>query len=408
MSSLPTADVPARPAAPQAPAAIRGVVVLAALVLAAVNLRPALASVGPLLSTIRHDMALSGAAAGLLTTIPTLCFGIFAPVAPRLAVRFGVERTLVTALVLVGITTALRSAGGVVVLFAMTLAVGVSIAVTQTLLPTIVKRRFASRAVLATGIYALSVNFGALFAASLSAPISDALGGSWKGSLALWSLMAPLAVISWVIVGRQTRAHDTAIRAAPARLPWRSRGAWALTLYMGGLSIIYIVALTWIAPVYHEHGYSSARSGAILSVFAGAQIASGLIVPPLAHRVGDRRWWLAASVGTVGIGVLGVAVAPMAAPWLWAGLAGLGMGGAYPLVLALFVDRAATPEQAGELSAMGFCGGYLIAAIGPAGAGAISDLTGSLVVPFAILAAVAFIMVIVTPRLVMTRVEDVG
>jgi CP family cyanate transporter-like MFS transporter len=98
----------------------------------------------------------------------------------------------------------------------------------------------------------------------------------------------------------------------------------------------------------------------------------------------------------------------MAAPWLWAGLAGLGMGGAYPLVLALFVDRAATPEQAGELSAMGFCGGYLIAAIGPAGAGAISDLTGSLVVPFAILAAVAFIMVIVTPRLVMTRVEDVG
>jgi CP family cyanate transporter-like MFS transporter len=400
-------NIAVTPRTPAAPAAIRGVVVLVALVLAALNLRPALASVGPLLPAIQRDLGLSGAEAGLLTTIPSLCFGFFAPVAPRLASRFGVERTMVAALALLTAAVALRSTGGAGVLFAATLVAGVVIAISQTLLPAIVKRRFASRAILATGIYALSVNLGALLAASLSAPLSSALGGSWRGSLALWSLLVPVAVLTWLLLERRAPLPDPAVRDAPRRgLPWRSRGAWALTLYMGGLSIIYIVALTWLAPLYHHHGYSDARAGAVLSVFTAAQIASGLIIPLLAHRRGDRRWWLGTTVGAVGLGVLGAAVAPTAAPWLWACVAGLGMGGAYPLVLALFVDRAASPQQAGELTAMGFCGGYLIAAIGPAGAGAISDLTGSLAVPFGILAVVALIMVITTPRLVVARVED--
>jgi CP family cyanate transporter-like MFS transporter len=355
---------------------------------------------------MRRELGLSGAAAGLLTTIPSLCFGAFAPLAPRLAVRFGSERTVVLCLILIGAATAVRPAGGVALMFAATLMVGVAIAVTQTLLPAIVKRRFASRAVLATGIYALSINVGALLAASLSVPVSEALGGSWRGGLALWSVLAPAAIAAWVMLGRRSLGRGAHVPGATARLPWRSRGAWALTLYMGGLSVIYIVTLTWLAPRYHDLGYSDAQAGLVLSVFAASQILSGLLVPPLAHRHGDRRWWLAATVGAVAVGVLGMAVAPLAAPWLWAAVVGLGMGGAYPLVLALFVDRAASPQQAGELTAMGFCGGYLIAAAGPAGAGAISDLTGSLAVPFALLAAVALVLVVASPRLAVARVED--
>lgn len=405
MSFLAETSRPRRPAQ-AAGIDLHGAVMLAALVLAAVNLRPALASVGPLLPAIRAELGLSGAAAGLLTTIPLLCFGVCAPLAPRLAVRFGVERTLVVSLAAIGAATALRAAGGTVMLFATTLGAGVAIAVTQTVLPTVVKRRFATRAVIATGIYALSVNLGALLGASLSVPVSDAVGDSWKGSLAFWSILAPLAVVVWAIIGRRDAVRGSSARGASSGLPWRSRAAWALTLYMGGLSVLYIVTLTWLAPLYHDHGYSSARAGVVLSVFAGAQIASGLVVPPLAHRCGDRRWWLAGTVAAVGLGVLAVAVAPMAAPWLWAAVAGLGMGGAYPLVLAVFVDRAVSPEQAGELSAMAFCGGYLLAALGPAAAGAVSDLTGSLAAPFAFLAAVALVMVLVTPRLMVTRVED--
>ncbi|MCW2997270.1 MAG: Cyanate transport protein cynX [Solirubrobacterales bacterium] len=396
----------AGPAAPPrkastAAAPVGGVLVMAALVLAALNLRPALASVGPVLPAIRSDLGLSGAQAGLLTTIPALCFAAFAPAAPRLATRFGLERTLVWCLALTGLATALRATvGGTAALFATTLAAGVAIAVTQTLLPSMVKRRFASRALLATGAYALSINLGALLAASLSAPASDAFGGSWKGALAIWAVFAPAAVVVWIMLGRSAPARAVPVAGeVPGGLPWRSAKAWALTLYMGGLSIIYIVTLTWLAPLYHDHGYSSGRAGAVLSVFAGAQIVSGLTIPPLAHRHSSHGFWLSTSIAAVGLGVLAVATVPLTAPWLWAAIAGLGMGGAFPLVLTLFVDHATSAEHAGQLTAMAFCGGYLVAAAGPTGAGAISDLTGSLTVPFVILAAVALAMVIVTPRL---------
>ena len=371
----------------------------AALVLAAINLRPGLASVGPVLPSIRRDLGLSGAQAGLLTTIPTLCFGLCAPVAPRLSRRFGIERTMVGALGVIGAMTALRVAGhAVAVLFVTTTALGGAIAIVQTLLPAVVKQRFPQRAVLATGVYALSINLGALLAASLAAPLAGALHGSWERSLASWSLLSPGAVVLWLVVRRAT--GPPAAMPAPSRMPVRDPAAWALTAYMGGLSIIYIVTLTWLAPLYRTHGYSSARSGVILSLFTGAQIVTGVLVPPLAQRRGDRRLWLSGAVAAVGIGSLGAAVAPLLAPAGWSIVGGLGMGAAFPLVLSLFVDRARHPEEAGGLSAMGFGGGYLIAAAGPALAGAVSDLTGSLAVPFAFIGAVAIAMVAATPALV--------
>lgn len=366
--------------------------------LAAINLRPGLASVGPLLPSIRRDLGLSSAQAGLLTTIPTLCFGVCAPLAPRLARRFGIERTMVGALSVIGAMTALRAAGHAAsILFLSTALLGIGIAIAQTLLPAVVKQRFPQRAVLATGAYALSINLGALLAASLAAPAAGALGGSWERSLALWSLLVPGAIAAWLIVRRGGREDVTRV---PSSMPLRSRTAWALTAYMGGLSIIYIVTLTWLAPLYHNHGYTSSRAGVVLSMFAGAQIVTGVLVPPLAHRVGDRRVWLGCAVGAVGAGLLGVALAPLAAPAAWSIIAGLGMGAAFPLVLSLFVDRARHPDEASGLTAMGFGGGYLLAAGGPALAGGISDLTGSLAVPFAVISAIALVMVAFTPATV--------
>jgi CP family cyanate transporter-like MFS transporter len=183
-------------------------------------------------------------------------------------------------------------------------------------------------------------------------------------------------------------------------MPLRSPAAWALTAFMGGLSIIYIVTLAWLAPLYHTHGYTSARSGVILSFFAGAQIVTGVLVPPLAHRRGDRRVWLACSLGAVGIGSLGTALAPLAAPAGWAIVGGLGMGAAFPLTLSLFVERARHPEEASGLTAMGFGGGYVLASAGPALAGGVGDLTGSLAAPFAVIGAIALVMAGVSPALV--------
>jgi CP family cyanate transporter-like MFS transporter len=288
----------------------------------------------------------------------------------------------------------------VVPLFLVTFALGVGVAFAQTLLPAVVKQRFAARAMLVTGAYALSINLGALLGASLSAPAVHALHGSWAGSLALWSLFAPLAVAAWAFLARGVcdRAPE-AVRPALRRLPWGSATAWKLTAYMGGLSVIYIVQLTWLAPRYEDLGYSDSRAALVLTTFTGAQIVSGLLVPPLAHRGRDRRPWLALTTALVGVSALGVGLTGDWAPWLWAAVGGLGMGGAFPVALTLFVDFASTPEESSRITAMVFSVGYLIASGGPALAGAIRDLTGSLAVPFVLLGVLAFVMVSGIPAL---------
>ncbi|MDQ3200770.1 MAG: cyanate transporter, partial [Pseudomonadota bacterium] len=57
---------------------------LLGLILVALNLRPALSSMAPMLSDISRALGLSAAQAGLLTTLPVLCLGLFAPLAPIL------------------------------------------------------------------------------------------------------------------------------------------------------------------------------------------------------------------------------------------------------------------------------------------------------------------------------------
>jgi CP family cyanate transporter-like MFS transporter len=274
------------------------------------------------------------------------------------------------------------------VLFATTLLLGIGSGLTQTLLPSVVKARFAQHAVVASGAYALSINFGAFLAASASIPAAHALD-SWEGSLALWSLLAPATVLAWLLLARRSTTRS---RPVAGGLPWRSWTAWKVMLEMAGMATVFIVVLTWLAPRYQDLGYGEARAGLVLTVFAAMQIAGGIVVPPLAQRSRRRLRWLAGSALVMAAGLVGVAVVPEAAPWLWASAIGAGMGAGFPLILVLFVDHARSPDDAGRLTAMGFVGSYALAAAAPAGAGAIRDATGSLALPFGIVATIALLM----------------
>ena len=66
--------------------------VIAGLFLASIALRPQLLSIGPLLPSIRADLAIPASVAGLITTIPVMCMGLFAPIGPRIAARLGPAR----------------------------------------------------------------------------------------------------------------------------------------------------------------------------------------------------------------------------------------------------------------------------------------------------------------------------
>jgi MFS transporter, CP family, cyanate transporter len=378
-----------------------GALVLA-LILVALNLRPAIASVPPVLPDIQRDLGLSGTAAGALTALPVVCLGLFAPVAARLAARFGVDRVVAWALVVLGAGTLARSVGGAAGLFAATFLAGIGLAVGGALLPGIVKANFAAdRAATVTGLYTTGLAGGALLAAALTVPLRNLLGGSWAPALAVWALPAVAALAVWRQVAPRPARHDPpaapdlpAGAAAPAPgqgLPWRSRLAWRVTLYTGLQSLLFYASLTWLSPLFQAHGWSAERAGALLAVFSLTQLGSTLGLPVLADRTGDRRPWIALAVSACTAGLLALAVAPMAAPWLVAAVIGFGTGGMFAMALTLLVDAAADPAASRRLSGMAFLVGYLLAAAGPAAVGGLYDATGGFTAAFLALVAVGVV-----------------
>lgn len=409
----PTTDHPTTSSAhagggPPAPVSMRLLVV--AIFLVAINLRAALASLPPLMSTIQEDLGLGSAAAGLLTTLPVLCMGLFAPVAQRMAHRVGREATVALALLVLLAGLVLRLAGDVLVLLmTSTLLVGIGIALCGTVLPGIVKEFFRGRSGAMTGIYLLAMMVGATAASALTVPLSDVLG-SWEGSLAVWAVPVVLGLAVWLPVVRAVNDHDDPAEPdgspAAAPLPWRSRTARLLAAFLALQSFCFYSQLAWIPQSYESHGWSAADAGLLLAVWSIVQLMSGVAGPALADRVTDRRPLLAAALAMTLAGLVGVTVAPTAAPWLWVSLMGLGQGAGFSLGLVKLVDYAPTPAASARLSALVFLISYSLASLGPFVFGAAHDLSDGFAVPYAILVVAALAQLSLVPRLRPGRVTE--
>lgn len=375
---------------------------LLAIVLVAVNLRAALASLPPLVHTVQNDLGLSGATAGLLTTLPVLCMGLFAPVAHRLAQVVGREATVGAALAALLAGLLLRLAGASLPLLLLsTLLAGTGIALCGTVLPGIVKEFFADRPGVVTGVYLLAMMVGATAASALSVPLADALG-SWQRSLAAWSLLAVLGLAAWLPVMRAVNDHDDPEVSGPSAtvpLPWRSPTAWLLAGYLALQSFGFYSQLAWISPSYEDSGWSARDAGLLLALWSIVQLVSGLGAPVLADRFADRRPLVALSLSACLAGLVGAAVAPEAAAPLWVVLMGLGQGGGFALGLVKLVDYAPSPAASARLSALVFLVSYSSASLGPLVFGALRDGTGGFTTPYAVLAAVVVAQLSLVPRL---------
>ncbi|MDP5063714.1 MAG: hypothetical protein NWQ24_03480, partial [Haliea sp.] len=143
------------------------------MVLVALNLRPALASLAPLLARVQAETGLSAAAIGALTTLPVLCLGLFAPLAPWLSRRLGIERTLSLSLLLLTLALLFRATDGSAGLFLGTALVGAAIGIAGTVLPVLVKRDLPRGADLMTGVYTMALCLGGALGAGLSIPLAD-------------------------------------------------------------------------------------------------------------------------------------------------------------------------------------------------------------------------------------------
>jgi CP family cyanate transporter-like MFS transporter len=334
-------------------------------------MRTVFASLPPLLDVVRADLGLSASVAGLLTTGPVVCFGLFALVAPRLARRFAVEWLLVVAAAATAGGTALRGVGGTAGLFAGTLLAGIAIAIAQALVPVLVRLRFADRAGTLTGSFSMSLTLGSAFAAGLAVPLSHAFGG-WRGALAVFAVPAALAAVAWLVPAAD--AH-TRLPASEALSLHRLPRAWSVAFYFGAQSMAFYTGLTWLPTILERDGFSAAGAGALQAFANAVQFPAAFAVPVLAGRRRDQSALLAALVVPALVAVAGLLAAPGAAV-LWMPLLGVAQGGALGLALILPVLRGGSGAAVAALTAMALSVGYLLASTGPFVAGVAHDVTG--------------------------------
>lgn len=347
---------------------------LLGLVLVALNLRPALSSMAPVLGLVSEGLGLNASQAGLLTTLPVLCLGLFAPLAPVLARRFGSERVILGILATLAFGIVLRSSLGATGVFLGSLMAGASIGIIGVLLPGIVKRDFPQHAGALTGVYTMALCLGAAMAAGATVPLAQHFDGSWALGLGFWAVPALLAMLLWLPQARQGHGlHKVAYRV---RGLWRDPLAWQVTLYMGLQSSLAYIVFGWLPSILIGRGLSPTEAGLVLSGSVIVQLVSSLSAPWLATRGKDQRLAIVLVMLITLAGLFGCLYAPLSGLWGWAVVLGLGQGGTFALALTLIVLRSKDAHVAANLSSMAQGVGYTLASMGPLAVGLVHDLTG--------------------------------
>ena len=348
------------------------------IALLAMNLRPAVVAVAPLTGRIRAGTGLSAAGVSLLTTLPLICFGAFAVLAPRLGRHIGLERALLVAIVAVCGGVALRLVPGTPWLFLGSAIAGAGIAVENVLLSGLVKRDFASRTGVMMGMYSVMLSGGASAAAGLTVPLGDAIGGGWRPALGLWGVPAAAAIAVWAPLAWRSRVRASSAGASERGLAlavWRLPLAWWVAAYMASQSLVYYSLNAWLPSLLQSHGVSAGTAGAMLATFNLTGAATSVSVPMIAVRLRNQRRLVALVAGLFGVGIVGLLLAARPGAWAWMVVLGLAQGTGISLGLTLFVLRTRSPAAAAELSGMAQTVGYLVAALGPLTVGVLHGLT---------------------------------
>ncbi|MFC0864211.1 MFS transporter [Sphaerimonospora cavernae] len=349
--------------------------------LAAWNLRPALAGVSPLLPDIMGDLGLTAAQGGAITTVMVVCLGLLGPLAPVLAGRVGLDRTLLVGLLLLAAGVLVRSTDGVIALYGGAALAGAAIAIMNVTMPALAKQHFPTRIGPVTGVYVSSLVAGAAVASAAMVPLAGVVG--WRSAAGSAALLALLAALIWAPQALRTspRHGGRSSGHRPYRALLRNRTTWLVTAFMGLQSLTFYVTLAWLPSIFQSAGVAADKAGYLLGLANAAQIAATLTVPVHAGSARSQvpHVTIAAILTIIGYG--GVMLAPTTTPWLWMIVLGLGQGASIALALLLIALRAPDPASVTALSAVAQSSGYVLAAMGPVAFGLLHQLSGGWRVP---------------------------
>jgi len=373
----------------------KDVLLIIGILFIAINLRPALAGVGPLVEDIRKATGLSNGFLGLLTTLPLLAFGLISTLTPLFTRRFGIGGTLLGAMLLLTIGIAIRTIDWLPFLFLGTLLSGVAIAFGNVLLPSLTKQNFESNSGLITSLYSSMMAVGAALAAGISVPLAHDFGLGWRGSLGIWAVLSMLAFFVWLpqLFRLKKFSSNRSYIKAMKKLGG-SRTAWQVAIFMGLQSLVFYVFLAWLPAILQSRGYDASFSGWMLSLSQATGILGALIIPLLAGKKKDQRGIVLCLFIVELIALTGLFLPQLKCVFVWVSLIGFVMGGTFGLSLFFIVLRSQDAESATELSGMAQSIGYLMAATGPILFGSIFDWTGSWTYPFILLFVVSFLKMI--------------
>jgi CP family cyanate transporter-like MFS transporter len=351
------------------------------LVLIGLNLRTVFSSFSAVLPEITAQASLPGWSIVVLTTVPVTLLGVFAPLAPVLARRFGAERVLLGAMAVLAAGLLLRPAGPGLPgghlpgLLAGTAACGAAIALCNVLLPGLVKRDFPHRLGLMGGLYTTAICASAALGAGFTYPVYAATG-EWTAALWFWALPAAVVLLLFLPVAlRQRAVRHTAVKDGVN--VWRSPVAWQVTIFMVLQAMMSFSVFAWLAPILRERGVDGASAGLIVSVSIVLQMLGSLFAPALAARFRDQRAINTVVALMTGGGFALSIFGPLDLVWVWAGLLGLGQGSLTAVALTMIMLRTRDGHTAAHLSGMMQGVGYGLGSTGTLLVGQLHQATGS-------------------------------
>ncbi|MGJ3402218.1 MFS transporter [Glutamicibacter sp. Je.9.36] len=372
-----------------------GALLILAIILASLNLRPAVTSLGSLLDLVIGDLQMNGFVAGMITGIPPLCFALLGPLAPRLAGKRGPELVVASAMGAVLLGIALRAVAPGTGFFLLCTALALAgIAVGNILMPVLVKRWFPGKIGIVTGAYTTAVALGASGVAGVAVPVNQMLGGNWRMGLGFWAILALLALVLWLsvyfgmrnqIAAQQRHLASNSNDAAGIGPMSKNATAWWVALFFGGQSAVAYIFMGWLPKIFIDLGVSPAFAGSLLAILLGVGVPLSFVMPALAAKFSNQAP-LVIFNGAVGIiAIIGMLLAPVQGAVLWAVLLGI-CGSNFPLALTMIGLKARTAVGVSKLSTFGQSAGYLLAFPGPFLVGVLHETSGSWVAPMLLIA----------------------
>lgn len=352
----------------------QSVLLIAGIIFVSLNLRPALAVVGPLISSIRAATGLSNTMLGFLTTLPLLAFGFISIFTPFFTKKVGMEVTLAGALGLIIMGSVARVIPINIALFGGTLIVGIGIAFGNVLLPSLIKRDFPNKAGILTSVYSGTLTLSSSISAGLSVPVSQNIG--WQWTLAACAIPAVIALFIWMPqLKHQTRPKNKRSLRQSLKHLSSKMVAWQVAVYMGLQSFTFYVMLAWLPEILQTQGISPINAGWLLSLSQGMGFFGGVIIPIWAEKLSSQRRPVILLFIIEGISLVGLLLSSSPFIALWVALLGFALGANFGLSLLLIVLRTNDSDTAAELSGMVQSIGYLLAATGPTLFGLLHDIT---------------------------------